>query len=250
MSDRLVRVDVADGVRTLTLDSPHNRNALSRQLVTELLEGLEGAADDDATRVMVLAAQGKAFCAGADLKEMTSGGDDARAQGTAAMLRVFRAILASPCPVVARVHAPVRAGGTGIVAACDVAVASTEATFSIGEARLALAPAMISLVVQPRMTSRAASRTWLTGEQFDGAAAADHGLVTTACAPDELDGEVEAVVGGMLQAHPQGLAATKQLLNRAVLADLDARGDELAALSAGLFSSDAAQGIMRAFLSR
>lgn len=246
----LVHVDDADGVRTLTLDSQHNRNALSSQLVTELLSGVQGAAEDDDVRVIVLQARGPAFCSGADLKEMAAGGDEGRAKGTQGMLSVLREIVASPCPVVARVHAPVRAGGIGIVAAADIAVASDDATFALTEVRLGLTPAIISLTVGPRMLDRAKSRTWLTGETFDGRRAAELGLVTEACAAGELDDTVGGIVSDLVKSPRQGLAETKRLLNASVVERIDERGDEMAALSARLFGSEVAREAMMAFLNR
>lgn len=250
MTDRLVHVEDADGVRTLTLDSQHNRNALSRQLVGELLEGIEGVADDDSLRVVVLQAQGPAFCAGADLKEMSGGGDEGRAEGTRNMLAALRAIAASPAPVVAKVHAPVRAGGIGIVAACDIAVATGEASFALTETRLGLAPAIISLTVGPRMLDRAKSRTWLTGETFDGFRAAELGLVTEAVEADVLDETVDGIVAQLAKSPRQGLAETKKLLNESLVARIDERGEEMATLSARLFGSDVARESMLAFLNR
>lgn len=249
-TDTLVHVEDADGVRTLTLDSQHNRNALSRQLVGELLEGLRGAADSDEVRVVVLQAQGPAFCAGADLKEMTSGDGEGRAEGTRNMLAALREIAASPCPVVARVHAPVRAGGIGIVAACDIAVASGDASFALTEARLGLTPAIISLTVGPRMLDRAKSRTWLTGETFDGFRAAELGLVTEAVEAGALDDTVDGIVADLAKSPQQGLAETKRLLNEDLVARIDERGEEMATLSARLFGSDVARERMMAFLDR
>lgn len=246
----IVHVDDTDGVRTLTLDSQHNRNALSSQLVTELLSGVQGAAEAGDVRVIVLQAQGPAFCSGADLKEMAAGGEEGRAKGTQGMLSVFREIVASPCPVVARVHAPVRAGGIGIVAAADIAVASDDATFALTEVRLGLTPAIISLTVGPRMLDRAKSRTWLTGETFDGRRAAALGLVTEACAADELDATVDGIVGDLVKSPRQGLAETKRLLNQSLVEGIDERGDEMAALSARLFGSEVARESMMAFLNR
>lgn len=249
MPTALVHVEDADGVRAVTLDSQHNRNALSRQLVGELLEALTGAEDAD-VRVVVLRAVGPAFCAGADLREMTAGGDEGRAEGTRGMLAVLRAIAASPRPVVARVHAPVRAGGIGIVAACDVAVATGAATFALTEVRLGLAPAVISLTVGPRMHPRARSLTWLTGETFDGHRAADLGLVTEACDEADLDARVDEITALMAASPAQGLAETKRLLNAELVAGIDAHGDEMAALSSRLFGSETARAAMRRFLDR
>lgn len=243
----LVHYDVTDRVATVTLDSPHNRNALSRQLVTELFGALDRAEADDDVRVVLLRSAIPVFCSGADLSEAAEGSME---EGARRIVDLQRRIVAHPKPVVVRLDGPVRAGGIGIVAASDVAVGSTAATFALTEVRLALAPAVISLTVLPRLTSRAAARTFLTGETFDGAAAADWGLLTEAVAPEDLDGAVGRVLTDLGKGHPQGLRESKRLANRDLLARIDAQGDELAGLSARLFGSDEAREAMLAFLSR
>jgi len=243
----LVHLAVADGVATLTLDSPHNKNALSQQLTGELLEHLETAAGDDAVRVIVIRSALDVFCSGADMSEATTVGMGVGAQR---MVDVQRAIVANPKPVVARVAGPVRAGGIGIVAAADISVAAASTTFALTEVRLGLAAATISLTVLPRLTDRAAAYTFLTGNGFEGVEAARLGLVTLTVADDELDEIVGSMVESLLLGVPQGLRETKRLLNRELLADIDARGTELAELSASLFGSPAAQEAMLAFLNR
>ncbi len=243
----LVHHDVADEVATLTLDSQHNRNALSRQLVAELDAGLERAEADERVKVVLVRAEGRTFCSGADLSEASAEGMEETA-GTLVALQ--RRIVTLDKPVVARVHGNVRAGGIGIVAACDVAVTAADATFAFTEVRLGLTPAAISLSVLPRMTDRAAALTFLTGEVFDGATAAEIGLVTEAVAETGLDGRVEAVCAALAQGNPQGLRETKRLLGRHLVARIDEQGQDLAALSARLFGSDEARAAMRAFLDR
>ena len=243
----LVQLDVTDGVATITLDSPHNKNALSQQLTGELLERLESAGTDELVRVIVIRSALDVFCSGADLSEATTVGMGVGAQR---MVDVQRAIVANPKPVVARVAGPVRAGGIGIVAAADISIAGESATFALTEVRLGLAAATISLSVLPRLTDRAASYTFLTGNGFDGTEAARLGLVTRAVPDGELDSTVDAVVQSLLKGAPQGLRESKKLLNRELLADIDARGKDLAELSADLFGSPAAQEAMLAFLNR
>ena len=243
----LVQLDVTDGVATITLDSPHNKNALSQQLTGELLERLESAGTDELVRVIVIRSALDVFCSGADLSEATTVGMGVGAQR---MVDVQRAIVANPKPVVARVAGPVRAGGIGIVAAADISIAGESATFALTEVRLGLAAATISLTVLPRLTDRAASYTFLTGNGFDGTEAARLGLVTRAVPDGELDSTVDAVVQSLLKGAPQGLRESKKLLNRDLLAHIDARGKDLAELSADLFGSPAAQGAMLAFLNR
>lgn len=242
----LVHHDVADGVGTITLDSPHNRNALSRQLVTELFAALEAARSDDSA-VVVLRSADRVFCSGADLSEATEG---AMEQGTRALVDLQRLIVTHPKPVVVRLAGPVRAGGLGLVASADIAICSDDVTFAFTEARLGVAPAVISLTVLARMTSRAAFDTFLTGRTFGAAEAAAMGLVTRSVPADELDDEIARVCDDLRQAHPQGLAETKALLAREVVARIDAGADDMAALSARLFASDGAREAITAFLQR
>ncbi len=238
----------ADGpVATLTLASPHNRNALSRQLVSDLLTGISRAEEDTAVRAVVLAAEGTVFCSGADLSEAAESG---MSEGAAALVELQRRIVASPRPFVARVQGPVRAGGLGLIAASDVAICADTVSFALTEVMLALAPAAISLTVLPRLTSRAASRTFLTGETFSAASAAEIGLVSAAVPADALDAEVAAVTDRLAQGHPQGLRESKRLVNADILDRIDRDGAAMADLSGRLFASEEARTAMRAFLDR
>ncbi len=243
----VVHYDVADEVATITLDSQANRNALSRALVSGVYAGVDAAEADDSVKAVVIRAEGSVFCAGADMSEATSDGME---EGARTIVELQRRIVASPKPFVVRVHGAVRAGGIGIVAACDIAVSADNATFALTEVRLGLAASVISLTVLPRMTSRAASRTLLTGETFDGAAAQAMGLVTTAVPEGDLDAELDRVLTDLRKGHPQGLREGKALLNKDLLELIESHGEERAALSARLFGSDAAREAMLAFLNR
>jgi enoyl-CoA hydratase/carnithine racemase len=243
----LVHYAVAEGVATITLDSPHNRNALSQQLIGELFVHLGSADTDTDVKVVVLQATGRVFCSGADLSEAAEGGME---EGARVLVEMQRQIVSLRKPVVTRLQGAVRAGGIGIVAASDIVVATAEATFALTEVKLGLTPAVISLTVLPRLTSRAASLTFLTGEPFTASEAVDMGLVTRAVPAEELDEAVAAVVGSLVTGSAQGLRETKLLLARDLLDRIAARGDELAALSATLFASDEAREAMFAFLDR
>lgn len=243
----LVHYEVADGVATVTLDSPHNRNALSQQLVRELFLALQRASVDEQVRVVVIAATGRVFCSGADLSEATEGGME---EGARVLVEMQQLIVSHAKPVVTKVQGAVRAGGIGIVAASDIAVVTEEATFALTEVKLGLAPAVISLTVLPRMTSRAAALTCLTGETFTGVEAAEMGLVTKAVPAAELDETVARLVASLATGAPQGLRETKRLLARDLLDRIADQGEEVARLSASLFGSDAAREAMTAFLSR
>lgn len=246
MTDELVHYEVADGIGTITLDSPRNRNALSKQLVGELFERLEASAGDDSVVVLVRSAD-RVFCSGADLSEASADGME---QGARTMVEMQRRIVAHPKPVVTRLAGPVRAGGLGIVAASDLVICGDDVTFAFTESRLALAPAVISLTVLPRLTSRAAADTFLTGRTFDAAEAAQMGLVTRSVPADQLDAVVAETCAELARAHPQGLRETKSLLARDLLRRIDDGADEMATLSARLFGSDAAREAMLAFLDK
>jgi enoyl-CoA hydratase/methylglutaconyl-CoA hydratase len=242
----LVHYDVEGAVAHLILDSPHNRNALSRQLAAELAAGLDRAEADQAAKVIVLRSAGEVFCSGADLSEVSSA--TLPEEGPRMLIALTRRIAAHDKPVVAAVRGAVRAGGVGLVGAADIAIASPDANFALTEVRLGLAPAAISLVLLPRLTPRSASRTFLTGERFDAAAALASGLVTEVA--DDLDGAVARVTADLCKAHPQGLRETKRLLNAALIRHLDDHAGEMTALSGRLFGSDGAREAMTAFLNR
>ena len=243
----LVHYEVADQVATITLDSPHNRNALSRQLVGELFERLERADADPDALVVLLRSSGRVFCSGADLSEAAT---TPMEEGARAIVALQRAIVALSKPVVTVVEGAARAGGIGIVAASDLVLTAEDATFALTEVKLGLTPAVISLTVLPRLTPRAAALTALGGEVFTGAEAVDHGLVTRAVPADQLSGAVADLLASLTTGAAQGLRETKALLGRELLERIDARGEELVALSARLFGSDEAREAMTAFLSR
>ncbi|KYK16162.1 enoyl-CoA hydratase family protein [Streptomyces rochei] len=227
------------GVETLALDSPHNRNALSAALVTELAAALTDAGDDAGVRAVLLTHTGTAFSAGADLRDPPD---------PDALVALLKQIVDLPKPVVARVAGHVRAGGLGLLGACDIAAASTASTFAFTEVRIGVAPAVISLTLLPRSDPRALARHYLTGERFDAAEAVRTGLVTAA--GDDVDAVLAPVLDGVRRASPQALAETKRLLTARVLETFDRDAARLTALSARLFASPQAREGMTAFLER
>ncbi|MFE1110552.1 enoyl-CoA hydratase family protein [Streptomyces rochei] len=227
------------GVETLALDSPHNRNALSAALVSELAAALTDAGDDAGVRAVLLTHTGTAFSAGADLRDPPD---------PDALVALLKQIVDLPKPVVARVAGHVRAGGLGLLGACDIAAASTASTFAFTEVRIGVAPAVISLTLLPRSDPRALARHYLTGERFDAAEAVRTGLVTAA--GDDVDAVLAPVLDGVRRASPQALAETKRLLTARVLENFDRDAARLTALSARLFASPQAREGMTAFLER
>lgn len=226
---------------TITLDSPANRNALSARLMSDLLAGLRRAVDDPAARVIVLDHTGRVFCSGVDLTESRGGG---RGVPVAALPEILELLWTAPKPVVARVGGAARAGGLGLIAACDLAVADQAATFAFTEVRLGVVPAVISATVLPRLAPRAATELFLTGEIFDGARAAAVGLVTAAVPADQLDEAVDGYVRALLRAAPAALAGAKDLLRARAGGSVRAELDRLAELSVRYFAGpDAAEGM-------
>ncbi|MFF1307081.1 enoyl-CoA hydratase family protein [Streptomyces sp. NPDC058307] len=229
----------ARGIETLTLDSPHNRNALSAALLSELASALADCAKEDAVRAIVLTHTGTTFSAGADLKDPPH---------PDALVGLLRQIVELDKPVLARVTGHVRAGGLGLLAACDISAAATESTFAFTEVRIGVAPAVISLTLLPRTDPRALARHYLTGERFDAAEAARIGLVTAA--GDDVDAVLEPILDGLRRAAPEALAETKRLLTARVLETFDRDAADLTALSARLFAAPHAREGMTAFLER
>jgi enoyl-CoA hydratase/carnithine racemase len=227
------------GITTLTLDSPGNRNALSAALVGSLADALTAAGKDREVRAVVLGHTGNTFCAGADLRDPPH---------PEALVGLLRQIVELRKPVVARVTGHVRAGGLGLLGACDIAAASMDATFAFTEVRIGVAPAVISLTLLPRTDPRALARYYLTGERFDTAEAVRTGLLTVA--GEDVDEVLAPVLDGLRRSSPQGLAETKHLLTATVLETFDRDAADLTALSARLFSSPQAREGMTAFLER
>jgi methylglutaconyl-CoA hydratase len=225
----LVRTDIAGQIATLTLDSPANRNALSVELMGQLTAGLTAAIAEESVRVIVLSHTGRVFCSGMDLA----------APNVSALPDLLQAILDSPKPVIARVGGPARAGGIGLLAACDIAVAAESATFGFSEVRLGLVPAVISTTVLPLLSRTTARELFLTGEVFDGKRAAEIGLVTAAVS--DVDGAVAHYAELLVRGGPNALAETKRLLRN------DFSPAELTEMSARLFASTEGQEGIAAF---
>jgi enoyl-CoA hydratase len=243
----LVNLEVRDDVATITLYSPGNRNALSRRLVAELIGHLHGADVAPGVRLIVLTHTGTTFCAGADLVEAAESGME---EATKALLGLLRTIVALPTPVLAVVEGHVRAGGVGLVGACDLALGTDTSTFAFSEVLLGLTPAIISLTTSTRLTERDAARKYLTGATFTGAEAARSGLLTQSVPAGAIGVARAALLAEFRHVSPQGLRETKRLLNAAMLRRIDDEGDGLVALSARLFASAEAREGMSAFRER
>ena len=214
-------------VATITLDSQHNRNALSPAARHRAVRGPRAAAEaDPAVQVVLITSAGRVFCSGADLSEATAEGMEEGARRIVALQRLIVATMDKP--VVIRVGGAVRAGGIGIVAASDIAIAAEDATFALTEVKLGLAAAIISLTVHARMNPRAAALTTLGGEVFSGTEAASYGLVTTAVPGRRARRRGRRVCASLATGAAQGLRESKRILNRDLVARIDAHGEEMA----------------------
>ena len=213
-----------NGVHTITLSRPDVRNAFNETLIGEIRQAFEQAGNDSAVRCIVLAAEGKAFCAGADLNWMRRMADYNRQQNiddAGELARMLRTIFECPKPTVARVQGDVYAGGMGLVAACDMAVSLDSAGYCLSEVKLGLIPATISPYVIRAMGARASHRYFLTAERFDAAEALRVGLVHEVVSSEaQLDERVAALCQALLLASPNAMRACKQLLR-------DVAGQEL-----------------------
>ncbi|WP_406631263.1 enoyl-CoA hydratase family protein [Amycolatopsis sp. WGS_07] len=232
------------GIAAFTLDSPHNRNALSVGLANELAAHLGRAAEDPSVRAVLLTHTGETFCSGIDLAEARAGTGLSASQ----LASLLRTVVETPKPVVARVTGHVRAGGLGLLGACDIVVAGPAASFAFTEVRIGLAPAVLSTTVLPRLDSRAVSRYYLTGERFDSAEAARIGLITLAA--DDVDEALEPILAGLRSAAPGALAAAKRLTTMAAREFFDAHAGELTALAGRLGESAEAREGIASFLDR
>ncbi len=241
------RLEIANGVGTITLDRPANRNALSTELVESLSASLGAAIADPAVHAIVLTGSGTVFCAGADLKErrtVIAGGDDG---GVPTFVRVFEQILDAPKPVVAKLNGSALAGGLGLACSCDLVVAPTTAMFGFTEVRIGVAPAIISVVCLPKMRQADAAELFLTGKRISATEALRVGLVNRVVEPDGVDAATDELVATLRLGGPLALAASKRILSATDHETRRAAFRAMAKLSGELFASEEATEGMRAF---
>jgi len=232
----LVHTTLEGGVATITLDSQPNRNALSRQLLTELHAGIDHAESANA-RVIVLRHEGPAFCAGADLKERSDAPADSRP-----FVDALERLMDTDRPTIAAVNGAVRAGGIGLMASCDLVVVHDSTTFALTEVRIGVAAAIISVPILARVPAGKIAAAMLTGERFDATEARAIGLVTHVSA--DVEATVAELCDGILAGAPRAVAETKRLLHTVPTLDRPEAFEAMRALSDELFAGpDAAKGM-------
>lgn len=236
------------GIATITLNRPDARNRLNAAGMEALVSAFARAAGEPAVRVVVLTGSGSTFCSGADLSAAAGGGfADA---GPRALVDLLAAMLDHPKPLIAKVQGHVAGGGNGLVAACDLAVASADARFAFSEVRVGVAPAVISVVCLAVMHRRAAQELLLTGERVDADRVLEAGLLTSVVPAAGLDAAVEGLAEQLMAGGPEALAHTKELLRRVPALARDEAFTFTAAMSAERFSSAEAHEGMAAFLEK
>jgi methylglutaconyl-CoA hydratase len=239
-----IETSLDDGVFTVTLADEARRNALSTELVGELVDALDSAEADPDVRVIVLTNRGNTFCAGANLAQQSTVTAPVAVRSPQ---ELFGRVRRSAKPYVGRIAGHCVAGGVGLAAAMDISIAADDTSFGFSEVRIGVAPAVISVVCLPKLRSADARSAFLRGNRFPAAEAARIGLINAAVPRDQLDAEIDAVIGDLLAGHPAAIAASKQLLDRVPDMDVDAAFAWTSELSAQLFTSDAAQEGMASF---
>ena len=246
----LVETELSHGVMTITLADEARRNALSAQLLIELMFAIDKVDNNPEVRVCVVTNRGNVFCAGANLSEQAANDADNASGRTVSMSELFQRILHSPKPFVGRIAGHCVAGGVGLAAVMDISIALDSAKFGFTEVRVGVAPAMISVVCLPKMRLGDARSAFLRGNRFRAEEAVRMGLINQAVDADSLDREVRTAINDLLAGEPSAIAATKQLTARVPSMGIDDAFEWTTALSATLFASDEAREGMSAFLEK
>ena len=252
MNYKTIEIQMGQGVAVLWLNRPEVRNAFNEAMITELSTSFAELDADAAVRAVVLAGRGKVFCAGADLnwmKKMGELGIEENRKDAVAFGSMLNRLYALKKPTVARVHGAAFAGGIGLVAACDIAVASTETEFCVSEVRLGLQPATISPYVLAAMGERTARRYFLTAERFTAAEAYRIGLVQELAQARELDATVNSILGELVQGAPGAQAATKALIRARRPITPELMADMAGRIATARASAEGKEGV-RAFLEK
>lgn len=214
-------------VATITLNRPDKRNAISFELIDDLLRALDDVAKSDAI-VLILSGAGKAFCSGMDLENLKSllgRTPEQNLQDSETMVRLFRALYEFPKVTIAAVNGPAIAGGTGLALLCDFTLAVPEAKFGYTEVRIGFVPAIVSTFLLRQVGEKQARDLLLTGRLFGADEALRMGLVSEIVAPDNLMSRAREFAGVLLQNSAASLRATKKLLNDHAKAELDLQID-------------------------
>lgn len=253
MNYQTLTFDRADGVARITFSRPEIHNAFNAQMIEELYELFDRLNRDRSVRVVILTGEGKSFCAGADLNWMRAVKDYSYEKNFSESLKlaeVFHLIYSCPRPVIGRINGAAIGGGTGFVAVCDIAIASTSAVFSFSEVKIGVVPACISPYVIKRVGEGRAREFFLTGERLSAEQALQSGLINRAVLPENLDAEVDTMMRQLLSSGPDALKCCKELLETVSNQNLQDAKIHTAKVIANLRKSDEGQEGMDAFLNK
>jgi len=243
--DEASEYEIRDRAAWIRMDCPENRNALSTTLLGELSRHLQAAMDDPDVRVIVLTGSDGVFCAGADLKSRGSGIADGASDN--AFVAILRQMREGPKPVICAVNGHAFGGGIGLIAAADIAIAVHGAKFAFSEVRLGVIPAIISVVVLPKLGEHQAMRLFLTGERFSATDALGYGLLHRVVEEDDLESAVQAEIDAIAKGAPSAVAAAKRLVREIPQLSPDDAYASAAEKIAELFASPEAAEGMAAF---
>jgi methylglutaconyl-CoA hydratase len=249
-----LNVTVASHIATVTLNRPEVRNAFNETVIAELTGAFRALGGTPDVRAIVLAANGPAFCAGADLnwmKKMAGYSDDENRADAMTLAQMLHTIWACPVPVIARIQGDTYAGGMGLAAACDIAVAAEHAHFCLSEARLGLLPATISPYVIRAMGEQAARRYFITAERFDAAEALRLGFVHAVVPAEALDAKINEFATTLAANSPNAVRASKKLVQDIAGREIDAALlNDTAERIAGIRASEEGREGVRSFLEK
>lgn len=252
-SYQTILVEIDDTVATVWLSRPEIHNAFNEVVIAEMTDVFTKLGNDDNVRIIVLTGKGKSFCAGADLNWMRKMKDFSYEENFDDAYKLFQmmhSVYKCPKPVIAMVNGSAFGGGNGLVSCCDIAVASTEAKFSLSEVRLGLAPAVISPYVFKKIGEGYAREFMLTGERIDAHTAYRIGLINRIVEPEKLRDEVDKLVETLKNAGPQALKMCKEMIHHIATADEEAMGRYNAGLIAKLRTSEEGQEGISAFFEK
>ncbi|WDS35909.1 enoyl-CoA hydratase/isomerase family protein [Pseudoxanthomonas sp.] len=255
MNSPNLQIEHDGAVATLWLNRPEVHNAFDEHLIAALTHALRALEADAAVRVIVLAGRGRSFCAGGDLdwmRRMAGFSHDENLRDAGALATMLATLASCAKPTIARVHGAALAGGTGLVATCDIALATPNASFGTTEVRLGLIPATISPYVIRAIGARAAQRYFLTGERFDAAQAQQLGLIHEVCEPEALDTRVGEVSEALLAGAPRAQSACKHLVQHVAAQPISTAliHDTTARIAAARNSDEAHEGVAAFFAKR
>jgi methylglutaconyl-CoA hydratase len=223
MTFNTIQVSRDAHIVTVTLNRPDKRNAISYELINELLRALDDIADSD-TRVLILTGAGKAFCSGMDLddlKALTKNTEADNLRDSETMARLFRGLYEFSRPTIAAVNGAAIAGGCGLATLCDFTIASSEAKFGYTEVRIGFLPAIVSTFLVRQVGEKRARDLLLTGRIINAQEALEYGLATEVVTPERLMPRVEEIAASLVENSPASLRATKRLLNAFAQSELD-----------------------------